>query len=408
MSLSAHASPWKKDFSLFEQAEYKDLSYLDSAATTLVPTVVAKAVNDYQLYHHGNSHRGFYKLSAESTAIVEKVRYRVSSYIKALSSDEIIFTASTTNAINLVADGFLKQHLTEKHNVLISVAEHHANLLPWQQLCWQTGAQLRVISLLPCGELDLTQVRNQIDGNTALVAVSHISNVLGVKNPIAALSKITQKYDAKLLVDGAQAAAHTAIDVQQLGCDFYVYSGHKSYAGSGIGVLYAKQAVQVHMQPSIYGGGIVEQVTLEGVTFSKGPQQFEAGSRNVAAIVGLKAAIDYLQDKEPSKISAYIEKLSSYMFEQLRMLPFVELVTGTNHSGIVSFNLQHVHSHDVATCLDLENIAVRAGHHCAQPLHHYLNLKSSVRVSLGIYNDKADIDKLIKALTKTYEIMKIE
>ncbi len=407
MSTTAMINDGKSLFSVFDDPAYKTLSYFDSAATCLVPSVVAKARYDYDGFAHANSHRGFYQLSANATDLVEQVRAKVARFIHATSANDIIFTSNTTHAINLVADSYVRPILKPSHNVVVSVAEHHANFLPWQQLCQSSGAELRVARLESDGQIDKEHLSSLVDEHTVLIAMSHMSNVIGQKNSVRDIAQIAKKFQTKLLVDGAQAVAHHRVDVQQLDCDFYVFSGHKCYAGGGAGVLYARAEIQDNMQPSVLGGGMVDSVTLDGFVSCQGPQKFEAGSRNTSALVGLSTAIDFLIGLGKQQVHDHVTQLASYLNFQLNELPFIVPVGQLSTQGIISFNVKGVHSHDVATWLDSDNIAIRAGHHCAQPLHQFLNISSSVRVSIGLNNEIADIDKLIQSLVKTYSIMRI-
>lgn len=407
-SMLSKTSPWKSSFTLFEQSEHNGFAYFDSAATCLIPREVAMAKYQYDCYNHANSHRGFYRLSVQSTEIVEQARAKVGHFIHANSPDEIIFSASTTDAINMIAASFAKHNLAAEKNIVISVAEHHANFLPWQQLCNSVGAQLRVANILSSGVIDTEHLYTLIDADTLLVAVSHMSNILGQQNPVKEITGHAQQRGAKVLIDGAQAIAHQVIDVQAIGCDFYVFSGHKCYAGSGIGILFARSDAQQEMKPSILGGGMVERVTESDFKSCSGPQRFEAGSRNVSAIVGLVAAIDFINACGRDEVYSYIEKIGVYLDAKLKAIPFIKPINVVSASSIVGFNIDQVHSHDVATWLDSENIAVRAGHHCAQPLHKFLGLNHSIRVSLGLYNDTRDIDKLIDALTNVHQALRIE
>jgi len=400
------ASLWKSSFALFQQPDYELFTYFDSAATQLVPKQVAKDIHEYQCHQHANSHRGFYQLSVQSTDIVEHARANLARFLNASSANSIIFNSGTTEGINCVAQSYLKPRLNADHNIVISAVEHHANFLPWLELCQSTGAHLRIADLLPTGEVDTEHLISLLDRKTAMVAISHVSNVTGKENDIKSIVAAAHQYQAKVLVDGAQAIASKRIDINDLGCDFYVLSGHKCFAGFGSGVLYIEEALQQQMQPTILGGGIVEKVTKEGFSLSKGPQKFEAGTRNVAGIVGLNSAVLFMEQNRDEK-QAHLEHLASYLNFSLKELPFVLPVGLLTTSHIVSFNLDTVHSHDVATWLDGENIGVRAGHHCAQPLHQFYQVKNSVRVSLSIYNDFTDIDKLVSGLSSAYRELRI-
>ncbi|WDE04128.1 cysteine desulfurase [Thalassomonas viridans] len=398
-------SPWKSDFAVFSQADNSELCYLDSAATCLTPHVVAQAMYRYQSFSHANSHKGLYRLSAGATELVEQARGQVAGFI-GTGSDELVFTHGTTEAINLVANSFVRPRLTADSNIVISCAEHHANFLPWQRLCQQTGAELRVVSLTPQGLLDVEVLAALLDDNTSFIAISHISNVLGCVNPVERVCRLAREKSVPVLVDGAQAVGHGPLDVKALGCDFYAFSGHKLYGPVGCGVLFARAEHIEVMEPDTLGGGIVEQVSLAGTTFISGPMKFEPGSHNVAAICGLATAIGYIQDIGWPALVAYMNELSTYLHQELAALPFIEpLVPTVSGAWLSSFQCRGVHSHDVAGMLDGDDIAVRAGHHCAQPLHQYLGHKSSVRISLGLYNGRRDIDRLVASLKNTYQLL---
>ncbi|WDE00357.1 aminotransferase class V-fold PLP-dependent enzyme [Thalassomonas actiniarum] len=398
-------SPFKSDFAVFSHPDNTELCYLDSAATCLTPKVVAEAMYQYQSFSHANSHKGLYRLSASATERVEQARVSVAEFIGA-DADELVFTFGTTEAINLVANSFVRPRLSADKNIVISCAEHHANLLPWQRLCQQTGAELRVASLTPQGLLDVAELAALLDDNTCFIAISHISNVLGGLNPVEQVCRLARQQSIPVLIDGAQAVSHGPVDVKHLDCDFYAFSGHKLYGPAGCGVLFARADCIEVMEPDTLGGGIVEQVTLTETRFIDGPMKFEPGSHNVAAICGLVAAIDYIRGIGWPALVAYMDELSVYLHQQLGDLPFIKpLIPGASGAWLCSFQCQGVHSHDVAGMLDGDDIAVRAGHHCAQPLHHYLGLKSSVRVSLGLYNGREDIDRLVASLKHTYQLL---
>ncbi|WP_440873893.1 aminotransferase class V-fold PLP-dependent enzyme [Thalassotalea sp. PLHSN55] len=389
---------WKKDFPVFSLPEQRNLHYFDSAATCLVPEIVAQSSYQYLTTCHANSHRGLYQLSQQATNNIEEARVQVKHFIGAQSADEICFCSGTSQAINFIAQGFIKQKLTANNTIIISQAEHHANFLPWQQLCQQTGASLQIIGLNNERTLDMQAFEQALTPNISLIAINHVSNVLGTTNPVKQICKLAQQYHIPVLVDGAQAAAHQHIDVQDIGCDFYAFSGHKIYAGTGCGVLYVNKQHIAEISPVVLGGGIVEKVTEQSCNYINTLKKLEAGSLSSASIAALSSAINYLEAIGKSAITQHIEVLSEYLHQQLVSLPFIELISPARQTSIVSFSVKGIHSHDVATLLDEYNIAVRVGHHCAQPLHQYLGIKSSVRVSLGLYNDKNDIDALISAL----------
>jgi cysteine desulfurase/selenocysteine lyase len=409
------SSPWKKDFPVFNQQGQPTLCYLDSAATSLTPQVVADAVHQYQCFSHANSHKGLYQLSHNATELVEQSRISVANFIGARSSEEIVFTAGATQAINLVARGFVnkrlsKQQLTIKErtqkNIIISCAEHHANLLPWQALTEQFNCELRIVPLTSEGIIDLQAFELLLDDNTLIVSFTQMSNVIGLENPIKAISKLTKTHKVPLLVDGAQSIAHHQVDVVDLGCDFYLFSSHKMYGVVGCGVLYIKAEHISFMQADLLGGGIVEQVSFSQASFVTNIHKFEAGSHNVAAICGLKSAIDYIHAISWDVIEKYYQQLNQYLLTQLQTLPFIQLLANNGQPRpLVSFQMIGVHSHDVATFLDSDDVAIRAGHHCAQPLHHYLNVNSSCRVSLGLYNGREDIDRLVASLRCAHELL---
>lgn len=399
-------SPWKKDFPIFSSTIHQNLHYLDSAATCLVPKIVAEYSYHYLTQEHANSHRGIYQLSHNATLKVEQARALISDFIKANSPKELVFCSGTTDGINIVANGFIKPKINANHNIIISQAEHHANFLPWQMLCNKTGAELRIIRLNKKHSIDLEHLTSSIDTNTLLIAVNHISNVLGTINPIKKICDIAKKNNVPVLIDGAQAIAHHEIDVSDIGCDFYTFSGHKMYAGSSCGGLYIDKKHHENFIPVMLGGGIVDKVTNEETRYIKGIEKLEAGTLNTCGIMCLSAATTYLNGIDKKEIQRYLKQASSYLVNQLNQLSFIKLISPNNvTSSLVSFTMNGVHSHDVASILDSNNIAVRVGHHCAQPLHQYLGIKNSVRVSLGIYSQQEDIDKLVSALVACHEML---
>jgi cysteine desulfurase/selenocysteine lyase len=413
-------SPWKHDFPIFASHAHPNLCYLDSAATCLTPKHVADAVYYYQCFSHANSHKGLYRLSAHVTELVEQARGKTSQFVNALSHDEIIFTSGTTEAINMVANSYLRPLLTQTNakqkNIVISAAEHHANLIPWQQLCIQTGAQLRIVDLGLDGTVDLTKLAQLLDSDTVFCAVNHISNILGIANPIQKICQLAHKKNIPVLVDGAQAVLHGPVDMQKLGCDFYVFSAHKLYGPTGCGILYIKGEYQEQMMPAILGGGIVASVDYHQSEFISGALKFESGSHNVASIVGLVEALDYLQDISWLEVNQYLNKLSRYMQKSLNELDFIKpLMPELYHHATIknatpslaSFSLKGVHCHDVASLLDNDDIAVRAGHHCVQPFHKKLGINASIRASVALYNGFEDIDRLIDGLTNAHQLMTV-
>ncbi len=418
-------SPWKRDFPIFSTSAQANLCYLDSAATCLTPKCVADVVYHYQCYEHANSHKGLYQLSTRLTDKVAMARATLADFIGAQQASSIVFTKGATEALNLLAYSFVeplvKTALAENQqaatNIVLSAAEHHANLLPWQQLAQRYQIELRIVGVDQYGQIDLTELTSLLDQNTLLLTITHCSNVLGQFNPVKAICKMARAKNIPTIIDGAQAIAHGPVDVIAMDCDFYVFSGHKIYAPTGCGVLYAKGELFQQMRPYQLGGGIIDSVDFDHSRLVSGPLKFEAGSHNVASILGLVAALEYLQQISWREVNTYLANLSDYMNQSLLALDFFKpLITAqarvkpeqsNEYASLCSFVLQGVHCHDVASLLDTEQIAVRAGHHCAQPLHKKLQINASVRVSLGIYNDRQDIDKLLDCLQRTHQFMAI-
>ncbi|XQW85724.1 aminotransferase class V-fold PLP-dependent enzyme [Thalassotalea piscium] len=410
-------SPWKKDFPVFSAKAHPNLCYLDSAATCLTPKYVADGMYQYLCYSHANSHKGLYQLSADVTERVEHARHRVANFIGALDHNTIVFTSGTTESLNLLAYSYLEPIITEASNIIISAAEHHANLLPWQRLCQQYGASLRIAPLDDTGLIDVEKLKALVDVNTQLIAINHSSNVIGKSNPIQEICQFARHKGVITVIDGAQAVIHGNTNVETLGCDFYVFSGHKLYGPTGCGVLYGRAELLEQMRPYQVGGGIIEHVDYNSSRFLAGPLKFEPGSHNVASIVGLVEALNYLESISWKAVNHYLDELSQYLQKSLAelsivkpLVPFHGSTTPTSSAltpYLLSFQLDKVHSHDVASLLDSEQIAIRAGHHCAQPLHKTLGVNASVRVSLGLYNDHADIDRLVNALTQTHQLMAV-
>ena len=399
-------SDWKKDFPLFSSTAHQDLHYFDSAATCLVPKIVAECSYHYLTQEHANSHRGIYQLSNNATVKVEQTREKIKDFIKAHYPKEIIFCSGTTEAINIIAKGFIKPKINANHNIIISQAEHHANFLPWQMLCQQTGAELRVIRLNKNHVIDIDHLSSSIDTNTLLIAVNHISNVLGTTNPVKEICNIAKKNNVPVLIDGAQAIGHYDINVSDIGCDFYAFSGHKMYAGNSCGILYINKSHHDSFIPVTLGGGIVDKVTNEETRYVKSIQKLEAGTLNTGGIMCLSAAISYLNNIDKKEIKQYLNQVSTYLLNQLSQLSFIKLISPNDETAsIIAFMMNGVHSHDVASILDSNNIAVRVGHHCAQPLHQYLGIKNSIRVSLGIYSQQEDIDELVSTLVSCHEML---
>lgn len=397
----------RRDFPILSQRINKErLAYLDNAATMQQPRPVTATVDRYYRYDHANVHRGVYTLSERATEAYEGVREKVRHFIHAHSADEIVFTRSTTESLNMVARGFGDQVVNAGDEIVISVAEHHSNLVPWQQLAERRGAKLKYIELNPDGSLDLENAAQQITAKTKIVAVAHVGNVIGVLNPMSALEALTHAVGAYLIVDGAQAISHLKVDVQALNADFYAFSGHKMGAPTGIGVLYGKAALLDQMAPVQYGGEMISQVTRTATTYKRAPLKFEAGTPNISGAIGLGAAVDYLDALGMNAIQTYEAQLMGPMLARIVAIDGVTVYgpqTAADRLGVVSFNIDGVHPHDVATGLDMLGVEVRAGHHCAQPLMQDLNVTATARASLAFYNNQADVDQLIDGIKQVKE-----
>lgn len=395
----------KLDFPILDQiVNDEPLVYLDNAATTQKPQQVLDVLADYYQKDNANVHRGVHTLSERSTARYEAARQTVADFIRAKSSKEILFTRGTTTGLNWVAQ-FARDLLQADDEVIISVQEHHSNIIPWQQACQKTGAKLRYVTLKN-GELDMDVLKEVLSEKTKFVSLAHISNVLGSVAPIKEIAELVHAVSAYLVVDGAQSTPHMVIDVQDLDVDFFAFSGHKMLGPTGIGVLYGKQELLEQMSPVEFGGEMIEFVYEQSATWKELPWKFEAGTPNIAGAIGLAAAIDYLNDIGMEHVQQHEEELIAYIWPKLQAIPGLTIYGSqdvSKRTGLIAFNLDDLHPHDVATALDYEGVAVRAGHHCAQPLLSYLQVPATVRASFYIYNTKADCDKLVDALLKTKE-----
>lgn len=395
----------RQDFQILDQLVHDEpLVYLDSAATTQKPQAVLSALQAYYLEDNANVHRGVHTLAERATTAYEASREKVRTFIGAASTREVLLTRGTTTGLNWVAQ-FAAQTLQPGDEVLISIMEHHANLIPWQQACAKTGAKL-VYVYLKDGALDLDDLKQKLSAKTKFVSLAHVSNVLGCVNPIKEIGKLVHQYGAYLVVDGAQAVPHLPVDVQDLDCDFYAFSGHKMLGPTGIGVLYGKEALLEQMAPVEFGGEMIDFVEEQSASWTGLPWKFEAGTPNIAGAIGLGAAIDYLNELDLAAIHAHEQALVAYVLPQLQAIEGLTIYgpqDPEHHAGVIAFNLEGLHPHDVATALDYQGIAVRAGHHCAQPLLKYLGVNATVRASFYLYNTKADCDKLVDALIKTKE-----
>lgn len=395
----------RKDFSILDQVVNDEpLVYLDNAATTQKPQQVLDVLADYYQKDNANVHRGVHTLSERATARYEAARQKVADFIQAKSSKEILFTRGTTTSLNWVAQ-FAREILQPDQEVIISVQEHHSNIIPWQQACQQTGAKLRYVTLKD-GELDVDSLKSMLSEKTKFVSLAHVSNVLGSVAPIGEIAELVHQVGAYLVVDGAQSVPHMAVNVQELDVDFYAFSGHKMLGPTGIGVLYGKEELLNRMSPVEFGGEMIDFVYEQSATWKELPWKFEAGTPNIAGAIGLGAAVDYLMEIGMDAIQAHEAELVDYVFPKLQAIPGLTIYGSqdlSKRTGVIAFNLDDLHPHDVATALDYEGVAVRAGHHCAQPLLRYLQVPATVRASFYIYNTKADCDKLVEAIIKTKE-----
>ena len=404
---------FRRDFPLLNQTmNGRPIVYLDNGATTQKPESMIQAMCGYYGGCNANPHRGAYALSIEATDIYENTRERVRRFINAPKAEEIIFTKNATEALNLVAYSYGRTKLGPGDEILLTIAEHHSNLVPWQEAAKATGTKLNYIYLEPDGNLSQKDIETKITPRTKVVAVTHVSNVLGLVNPVRDIADRAHNAGAVVVVDGAQSVAHMAVDVQALGADFFAFSGHKMLSPMGIGVLYGRQELLSAMPPFLTGGDMIEYVSEQETTFAELPAKFEAGTQNVGGAAGLTAAIDYLEKLGFDRIAAIEQELLDYALPQLKALPYVELygcdTTQHNKTGIITFNVKDVHPHDVSTILDAEGVAVRGGHHCAQPLMTYLGQNATCRASFYFYNTKDDVDRWIAALKKVREVMHLE
>ncbi len=385
------------------------IAYLDNGATTQKPESVVRSICGYYGGCNANPHRGVYELSVKATQIYEDARRKVAKFINAKSTREIIFTKNATESLNLVAYSYGLNNLHSGDEILITIAEHHSNLVPWQRVTQATGAKLNYIYLAPDGNLSQADIDSKLSKRTKILAVTQISNVLGLVNDIKTLAAKAHEVGAVVVVDGAQSVPHIPVDVQNLDTDFLAFSGHKMLSPMGIGVLYGKRKILEEMPPFLSGGDMIEYVEEQTTTYAELPQKFEAGTQNVGGAAGLSAAIDYLQGVGFDTIERIEHDLTSYAISELKKIPYVELYgcDAPNKVGIVTFNVKDVHPHDVATILDAQGVAIRAGHHCAQPLMKFLGQNSTCRASFYFYNTRQDVERLIEAIQKVRGIMHI-
>ncbi|MGZ9583262.1 cysteine desulfurase [Paenibacillus marinisediminis] len=380
------------------------LVYLDSAATSQKPIRVIEAVKKYYEWDNANVHRGVHTLGSRATDAYEGARDKVARFLNAKSAEEIVFTRGTTTALNLVASSYARSVCKEGDEIVITEMEHHSNLIPWQQAAKATGATLKYIPMQDDGSISLADVEATITDRTKVVSVVHVSNVLGQENPVKEIGEIAHRHGAVMVVDGAQSTPHMKVDVQDLNCDFFAFSGHKMCAPTGIGALYGKKALLNNMEPIEYGGEMIDFVDLYDSTWKDAPSRFEGGTPLIAGAVGLSAAIDFLQEIGLDTIHQHEQALAAYAYDKLSMINGITIYgPEQERAGLVTFNLDDVHPHDVATVLDSKGVAIRAGHHCCQPLMRWLEVSSTARASFYLYNTEEDIDALVRALVETKE-----
>ena len=395
---------FKSDFPIFQN---RDITYLDSGATTQKPSYVIEKIDEFYKNMNANPHRGAYGLSIEATTAYEETRKKIADFIGAKSPEEIIFSKNASESLNLIAYSYGLNNLKENDEVVLSIMEHHSNLVPWQYVTKKTNSILKYMYINDEFELSKEEIESKITNNTKIVAITHVSNVLGTINNVKEIIKYAHKNGAIVVVDGSQSIPHMKIDVKDLDADFFVFSGHKMFAPLGIGVLYGKKEILNKMNPFLMGGDMIEYVYEQETTFAPLPNKFEAGTQNVEGVIGLGAAIDYIQKIGYENIEKIESELVAYAREELQKLEFIKLYMPkdpNHHSSVVSFNIENVHPHDVASILDSNNVCVRSGNHCAQPLLRFLGIDSTCRASFSIYNTKQDIDTLVLSLKKAYNI----
>ncbi|KAA0803442.1 cysteine desulfurase SufS [Bacillus sp. BB56-3] len=394
----------RKQFPILDQkVNGKQLVYFDSAATSQKPIQVIETLERYYKEYNSNVHRGVHTLGTKATDAYEGAREKVRKFINAKSMEEIIFTRGTTTALNTVAASYGLENVKEGDEIVISYMEHHSNIIPWQQVAKKTGATLKYLPLQPDGTISLEDVRQTVTPNTKIVSIMQVSNVLGTINPVKEIGAIAHENGAIMVVDGAQSTPHMKVDVQDLNCDFYALSAHKMCGPTGIGVLYGKKELLNNMEPIEFGGEMIDFVDLQESTWKELPWKFEAGTPIIGNAIGLGAAIDFLEEIGLDNIEKYEHELAQYALERLSEVDGVTIYGPKHRAGLVTFNIEDVHPHDVATVLDVEGIAVRAGHHCAQPLMKWLKASSTARASFYLYNTKEEIDTFVESLIKTKE-----
>ncbi|MFC2100409.1 aminotransferase class V-fold PLP-dependent enzyme [Bacteroidota bacterium] len=398
----------RKDFPILDQLVYgKPLVYFDNAATTQKPKQVIDAITNYYFSDNSNIHRGVHYLSQKATNAFEETRKNIQQFINARYAHEVVFTRGTTDSINLVASSFGRAFITQGDEIIISAMEHHSNIVPWQMICDERNAILKVIPVLENGELDLNTFENLLNENTKLIAITHVSNALGTINPIEQIIRKAHDFKVPVLIDGAQGISHLPLDVKDLDCDFYCFSAHKMYGPMGLGILYAKEELLEKMPPYQGGGEMIKEVTFQKTTYNELPYKFEAGTPNVADVIGFDMALKYLADIGFDNIRKYEEELLQYATEKINTIDGIKIIgTTANKTSVISFLIGNIHHYDAGTIIDKLGIAVRTGHHCAQPLMDHFNISGTIRASFAFYNTKEEIDVLFEAIKKVKEMFK--
>ncbi len=407
--VSTHATvDWRRDFpALSQEVNGQPLVYLDSAASAQQPAAVIDAVARYHREDHANVHRGVHTLSHRATDLYEGARDKLREFINASSRSEIVLTSGTTESINLVAQSFCRPRIGAGDRILISHLEHHANIVPWQLLCEQTGAELIVAPIDDAGQIELDTLVDMLDERVAMLAVGHVSNALGTINPVRDIIAAAQERQIPVLIDGAQAVPHMPVDVRALGCDFYAFSGHKMFGPTGSGVLYGRESLLDAMPPWKGGGDMILEVSFEKTIYNELPYKFEAGTPNIAGAIGLGAAVDYLRAIGLEHIAGYERDLHDYMVARLSAIDGIRLIgTAADKASVQSFLLDDIHSHDLGTILDHQGVAIRTGHHCAMPVMTRFGISGTARASLAFYNNRDDIDRLVHALHRAREVFR--
>lgn len=396
----------RRDFpALDQEVNGHPLAYLDNAASSQKPVQVIEAVSDYYRFDNANVHRGVHRLSQRATDAYEGARSKVQGFLNAKSDKEIVFVRGATEAINLVAQSFVRPQIKPGDEILISHIEHHANIVPWQMVCEQTGAALKVIPMTEAGELDLSGLDELLNERTKILAIGHVSNALGTINPLKLIIGKAREKSIPVLVDGAQAVPHLSVDVQDLDCDFYVFSGHKMFAPTGIGAMYGKQELLEAMPPWQGGGDMILSVSFEHTEYNTLPYKFEAGTPHIAGAVGLGAAIDYMQSLGIDKLAAYEHHLLEVATQKLQAMDGIRIIgTARDKASVLSFMIEDVHPHDVGTIFDQQGVAIRAGHHCAQPVMQFYGIAATARASFAFYNTEQEIEALVNAIKTTQEL----